>query len=466
MSAPVHGASAAPPRHGEGRVIKQTRSLCPRCLNDIDADVRERDGAVWMDKRCDEHGAFSALLASDVAHYYVADPRVESLGSCCGPSRHCGDQVENHSCNLLIEITQRCNLTCPTCYADSSPQRSEQMSLERFETIVDKLLEDGKGDADLVQLSGGEPTLHPQMFDMIQMALDKGIRRVYVNTNGIRLAQRDFAERLAAMPGVSVYLQFDGYSRRALSVLRGDGDLLARKMTALQHCDELGIDTVPVMTLTRGVNDGDLGALLRDAASRRSVHKVMIQPAMYSGRYEGPRLVSRLTVADVAKLVAEQTDGLFTEADFGPIPCSDPNCFSMALALKTPSGLMPISRYFPSYDRWAEPGVAPMVAAVTDSFDRAGDLQAMVRWVAESGALASLDETAVDALLDQLAPQKGSTTSDGWDGLLAVGIKPFMDAYTLDRDRTDKCCNHIVASDGKPVSFCEYNAKHRPLGIG
>ncbi|MEM6995263.1 MAG: radical SAM protein, partial [Myxococcota bacterium] len=187
MSAATH-ADPAPADFGRGRAIKRTRSLCPTCLVDVDADVRERDGAVWMDKRCADHGAFSALLASDVAHYYVADPAVENLGSCCGPNRHCGDQVDNHSCNLLIEITQRCNLTCPTCYADSSPARTEQMSLERFEAVVDKLLADGKGDADLIQLSGGEPTLHPQMFEMIEMALAKGIRRVYVNTNGIRLA--------------------------------------------------------------------------------------------------------------------------------------------------------------------------------------------------------------------------------------------------------------------------------------
>ncbi|MBL4686562.1 MAG: radical SAM protein [Nannocystaceae bacterium] len=466
MSAVIHDdASAALPQFGVGRRIKQTRSLCPRCLQDIDAEVFERDGAVWMDKRCADHGVFSALLATDPAHYYLADPKVEDLGSCCGPSRHCGDQVENHSCNLLIEITQRCNLTCPTCYAGSSPKRTEQMSLARFEAVIDQLLEDGKGDADLIQLSGGEPTIHPQMFEMITLALAKGVRRVYVNTNGIRLAQRSFAERLAAIEGVSVYLQFDGFSRKALTVLRGDGDLLSTKMAALDHCEALGIDVVPVMTLTRGVNDGDLGALLREAASRRSIHKVMIQPAMYSGRYEGPRLVQRLTVADVVKLIAEQTGGTFSEADFGPIPCSDPNCFSMALALKTAKGLVPVSRYFPRYETWSEPGIAEMVASVTDSFDRAAQLRAMVQWVTQSGALAALDDVAIDALLDQIT-DVGTGSNDDWAGLLAIGIKPFMDAYTLDRDRTDKCCNHIVGSDGKPVSFCEYNAKHRPLGIG
>ena len=96
---------------GTGEHIKDTKSLCPVCLNKIDASVFERNGAVYMDKECEEHGRYSALLASERRHYYVADPNVESMVSCCGPGQHCGDQTENHSCNMLLEITQSCNLT-------------------------------------------------------------------------------------------------------------------------------------------------------------------------------------------------------------------------------------------------------------------------------------------------------------------------------------------------------------------
>jgi len=104
---------------GRGKRVKTTTSRCPACLDRIAAAVFERAGEVWMDKECPEHGRFSALLASDARHYYVADPSVSSLGSCCGSGGHCGDQVANHSCNMLIEITQRCNLSCPTCNAGS-----------------------------------------------------------------------------------------------------------------------------------------------------------------------------------------------------------------------------------------------------------------------------------------------------------------------------------------------------------
>ena len=467
---------------GTGERIKTTTSICPECLAKVEATVFARHGGVYMDKFCAEHGRFTALLASDPKHYYVADSAVESLVCCCGPGgcgpsssteesgKHVGDQVANHSCNMLIEITQSCNLTCPTCYAGSSPLNKNFMELDKFESLLDDLLDQGKGDADLIQLSGGEPTIHPQFFEFVELALAKGIQQVYVNTNAIRLAKRDFAERLASYGDrVSVYLQFDGFKASTYGLLRGRDDLLDTKIAAADHCEELGINTVPIITMTRGVNDDEIGKFLRWAAARpRSVRKVMIQPAMYSGRYENPRFVERLTVADVAKAIAEQTDGLFSEEDFTPIPCSDPNCFSMAAALRTNEGLTPISRYLPRYQDWATEANQAMIAAVADTFDSAGSLSDLLAKVMASDSLAALDEKALDELLDLVAQlptgAAGGHESEDWNGLFAIGVKPFMDAYTYDQDRIDKCCVHIIAADGKPVSFCEYNAINRPTG--
>jgi len=461
----TEGGVALPADFGRGQRVKTTTSLCPTCLARISADVFERDGEVWMDKECPDHGPFSALLASDARHYYVADPNVSSSGSCCGSGGHCGDQVANHSCNMLIEITQRCNLACPTCYAGSSPERDEFLSLGAFAELLDGLLAKGKGDADLIQLSGGEPTIHPEFFAILDHTLALGIRQVYVNTNGIKLADARFAEQLAARgERVSVYLQFDGFKRSTLELLRGRGELLETKLRAADHCEAFGINTVPVMTLTPGVNDDELGALVRFASGRpRSIRKVMIQPAMYSGRYDNPRLVRRITVADVARLVAAQTDGLFSEDDFTPIPCSDPNCFSMAVALRGPDGLVPVSRYLPRYATWADAANRGLIAAVADTFDAPGGLSGLIQGVFASGALESLGEDEVDRLLDLVAALP-TGNRDTWDGLFAIGVKPFMDAHTYDQDRIDKCCVHIIARDGTPVSFCEYNAINRPTG--
>lgn len=410
---------------------------------------------------------FTALLASDRAHYHVANPAVAALSSCCGPGRHCGDQVANHSCNLLIEITQRCNLTCPTCYAESSPANDHFITLARFDELLDSLLAPGPDgtspECDVMQLSGGEPTLHPDLFAMIDHAVARGVRRVYVNTNGIKLAKRALCERLAAYGDrVGVYLQLDGLSEPATLKLRGESGLLARKLIALGHLEALGVPTVLVMTLAPGINDDELGPIITRAAASPVVNKIMVQPAMYSGRYDNPRLVRRLTVGDVARLAAEQT-GVFTSADFLPIPCSDPNCFAMALALKTPSGLVPVSRFFPRYSTWADSGVAELVARVSDSFDRAADLRSVIDWLASGEALAAMPESAIDGLLDMLQAV-GGLGETGWGAMLAIGVKPFMDAWTYDQDRIDKCCVHVGARDGTPVSFCEYNALRRPTG--
>ena len=419
---------------GTGDFIKATKSLCPVCLNKIEANVYERGGAVYMDKTCEEHGQYSARIASERRHYYVADPNVESMVSCCGPGQHCGDQTENHSCNMLIEITQSCNLTCPTCYAGSSPQNKSFMSVEQFTKNIDGLLAKGKGDADLIQLSGGEPTIHPEFFEILEIALDRGIKQVYINTNAIKLSRREFAERVASYGSrVSVYLQFDGFKPETYALIRGREDLLETKIRAADLCEELGINTVPTMTLTREINDDEVGKFIDWASSRpNSVRKVMIQPAMYSGRYDNPRLIERMTVADVVNDICEQT-GVFTPDDFTPIPCSDPNCFSLGVAVRAANGLMPISRYLPRYTEWANPANQQMIAAVSDTFDSAGTFTDLMGKVVASDALAGLDDEALDALLDlvEQLPEDAVASHDpqNWNGMFAIGIKPFMDAY-------------------------------------
>ena len=151
------------------------------------------------------------------------------------------------------------------------------MSIEQFEKTIDGLLEMGKGEADLIQLSGGEPTIHPDFFDIVQMAVDKGIKQVYINTNGLLLAKKDFADRLAKHgPKVSVYLQFDGFKSSTYEQLRGR-DLTDIKKRALDNCERLGINTVPIMTLTRGINDDEVGQFLEFARSQvRSVRKLSL----------------------------------------------------------------------------------------------------------------------------------------------------------------------------------------------
>ena len=453
----------------EEQLIKETISLCPDCLTKIPARVVERNGEVWMLKQCACTGAtreFEALLSSDVRHYHRSSGQggCGNGGCCCGsaPEGEAAGARTNHSCNVLIEITQQCNLTCPACYAASSPKQTEYLSVEEVGRLADQLVAQGHGDADVVQLSGGEPTLHPELLAIIETVLARGFRKLYLNTNGTRLANETFAARLAPYAErLGVYLQFDGIRPETYDRLRGNARLLEDKRKAWRHCERLGIDLVPTMTVARGINEDELGDFIECAAASETVHKVMIQPAIYSGRYLNPLRVDRLGVADVIRAIAEQTK-VFSEADFGPIPCGDPNCFSMALALSTEEGLLPVSRYFPKPGEWDSGQTGQLIEAVSDSFDDAAKLHTVLQWVGrEAGEF--LSDEVLDALLDRVAAAREGNRGP-WKGLFAIGIKPFMDAYTYDQDRIDACCVHILARDGTPVSFCEYNAVNRPLG--
>ena len=473
-------ASGMSDSHGLGRKIKSTTSICPDCLEAIGAQVFERQGGIWMDKECIHHGRFSALLSSDARHYYEPAVRPVQGTSCCGNS--CGLPAAEispgsnsapwtqHSCTILIEITERCNLSCPTCFAGSSPQHSKMMSLEEFTRQVDQLVAGGKRGSDMIQLSGGEPTIHPQFFEMIDLLFQRGFHQVCINSNGIKLAQPAFTERLAgcmsscASGQIFVYLQFDGFEDSTHAALRGREDLLDIKRQALANCYVHGISVHPVMTLAWGINDQEVGSFVRLAVENPLLKNVVIQPAMYSGRYDNPQRQDRMTLADTVGLLCEQF-GVFSPEDFGPIPCSDPNCFGMAVAFRTGDGLLPVSRYFPRYDSWDSDEARNLIDSFADSINGPQAISEAIRWATSDGQIGKLlqdmDDAEVDLLLDALVEAQSGGDSL-WDSLLTISIKPFMDAWNYDQDRVDQCCVHILDKEGHPVSFCEFNAITRP----
>jgi len=470
--------------YGRGRKIKDTSSICPQCLDPVTATVFERDDEVWMDKQCSRHGRFSALLSSESRHYYQQLTTQAQNSGCCGGS--CGlpgasDSIvedsapwTNHSCTILIEITERCNLSCPTCFAGSTPAHSNMMSLDKFTRQVDQLLAGGKRGSDMIQLSGGEPTIHPDFFAMIKLLFERGFHQVCINSNGIKLAQPVFARRLAEClqnhpeAQIFVYLQFDGFEDETYTALRGRGDLLASKQKALKNCHEQGINVHPVMTLTRGINEHEVGQFVQMAVDLPALKNVVIQPAMYSGRYHNPQRQDRITLADTVKMICEQF-GVFSPRDFMPIPCSDPNCFGMAVALRTRNGLLPVSRFFPRYETWDSDDARNLIERFSDSINGPQAVSEAIRWATSDARMErvfeDLDEQETDHLLDVLIDAQSAGTSL-WDQVLTISIKPFMDAWTYDQDRIDQCCVHILDKEGQPVSFCEFNAINRPRMAG
>ena len=475
----VRSTATAPSSTDQTRIrIKDTTSLCPSCLVRINATVFERDGEVWMEKVCSEHGRFEALISSDIRHYVESSVDIGAAPGCCGGSCDAPAVSDtawtNHSCTVLIEVTERCNLSCPTCFAGSSPQHAKMMSMETYRSRLEGLIGGGKATADMIQLSGGEPTVHPELPEFVELAFSMGFKQVTINSNGIKLAQQAYVEKLAARRAshpdcqLFVYLQFDGFDANTHSQLRGRADLTALKRRAVELCVAHGIPVHPVMTLTRDINDHEVGDFVSLALDNPAIRHVVIQPAMYSGRYDNPRRADRLTLSDTVGLICAQVNE-FAPEDFGPIPCSDPNCYGVAVAIPTAGGLLPISRYFPRYESWGDESVRELVSAFSDTLDGPNGFSAAINWAMSGDGIGSLledaDDDEVDRILDALIEVQ-SLGERAWERLLTISIKPFMDAWTYDQDRIDKCCVHILDDDGNPVSFCEFNAVNRPWAAG
>jgi uncharacterized radical SAM superfamily Fe-S cluster-containing enzyme len=210
-----------------------TTSVCSTCLYPVEAKILFKDDKVFMDKWCPTHGIERVLMSDDVEYYrlsrevFVKQPEMPQTFNtpmeygCPYDCGLCPDHMQ-HSCLSIVEITDVCNLNCPVCYAESGTHRTEHKPLSDIIKMLDAVVAN-EGEADVVQLSGGEPTLHPDFFTILDEAKARPIKHVMVNTNGIMLAKdRSFVERLASyMPGIEVYLQFDSFKPDVLHTLRG-----------------------------------------------------------------------------------------------------------------------------------------------------------------------------------------------------------------------------------------------------
>lgn len=249
-----------------------TISLCVECHKQISAKIIFEDGKVFLTKKCNEHGFQKVLIATDIEYYkqirnynkkseYPIKPHTETIYGCPYDCGICPDH-EQHSCLSLIEITDRCNLTCPTCYASSSPTHGRHRTLEEVEFMFDAIVA-SEGEPDVVQISGGEPTIHPQFFEILDIAKKKPIKHLMLNTNGIQIANDfEFAKRLASyMPDFEIYLQFDSFKPEALKKLKGR-DLTKIRMKALENLNKLNLSTTLVVTLEKGLNDDEIGKII------------------------------------------------------------------------------------------------------------------------------------------------------------------------------------------------------------
>ena len=448
------------------KTLKTTTSFCPSCRKTIPADVISRSSEVFLHKHCPNCGDSENKISSDARFYWLSHgQRNVDEGCGCGPCG-CAKPAEGEqlgflgrnatldlpeknpletlsTCLALIEIVDSCNLACPTCFADSPLGTGEKVDAVPLEQVKQRIqgVIDRKGAIEILQLSGGEPTLHPDFFELIEWChANPGIDYLLVNSNGLRLASdREFGERLknsAAYGHFQFYLQFDGTEAESDVSLRGV-DLRKTKRKAIERADELGIPLTLAMTVIPE-NLSRLWATVEFGLQFDHVRGVAFQPMFGSGRVH-QEMDSKLNTADLILGLVEQSKGNLKFEDFTPLPCGDPNCATIGYLLKAENQVKSISDF-------------------VDFGMMQGFLSDRVRYKLEDLAKCGCESEPLGQLLHDLELDERHT--------FRLFIKPFMDATDWDQDRVDRCCTHVIRPDGALDSFCRYYLDQDQTGLG
>jgi len=448
--------------------IRSTTSICPICYEPLEAKVYEAKGAVWLEKRCAEHGVFKDLVWSDYELYRAFEARDLSGAGRPGAGEPEHDAACSFACGLctnhesqtvlgVIDVTERCNLSCPTCFAKSENDLVEpDLSPASIKAIIDTFA--ASTNASGLQFSGGEPTLRSDLPELIAYARTK-FEHVEVNTNGLKMAASPAFCSAMESAGLSVvYLQFDGVTEAPYLSLRGR-KLLEVKKQAIENHRQAGPKPAIVLvpTIVKGVNDDQIGDILRFAiANSDIVRGVNFQPISFCGR-TNHRPAERITVSDIISNIAAQTDFL-QQSDFyppsvmsvllGTLGKADVGChFSCGafsyLVLDTDTGTVePLTKYVD-------------IERLADSYRKSGriSLLSAIRTI-HSGLLK-------DLFIDFVKSQAYDDLSNLHFKLLFVGAMHFMDPYNFDCARVRKCVIHYGLPDGRIIPFCAYNNLYR-----
>ena len=437
-----------------------TRSICPECKRVIDAQIIIRDNRVYMKKRCPDHGWFEGIISSD-AKMYVDSVGFNKPGTIPldfstqvdqGCPLDCGlcPEHKQHICLALIEVNTGCNLNCPICFADAGAGYS--LTLDQVETMLDRYVET-EGNPEVVQFSGGEPTLHPDLPAMIQAAMDRGIGQAMVNTNGIRLARDDRFLDLMARLNPVIYFQFDGLRRETYKTIRGE-DLLDTKLQALERMAKVGLDAVLVAAIEYDVNIDEVGAILEFGLEHPAVRGVVLQPVTHVGRHIPFDPMHRVTIPDVIHGIVEQTGGRFVLEDFVPVPCCFPTCQVNSYVYVDEEQVTPLPRLLKIED-YLDYITNVALPKVPD----AAQIRQALEGLWSASAVPGSDKTAGQF---QCACGPGLDLPYGIDHLnkhiFQIAIKDFLDPYTFNVKQVMKCCVAVLVPDGRAIPFCAYNS--------
>jgi uncharacterized radical SAM superfamily Fe-S cluster-containing enzyme len=438
-------------------------SICSTCYRRVDAKIVFQDDRVFMIKRCPQHGTERVLVADEVDYYrrcrevFIKPPEMPihyNTPVKWGCPYDCGlcTDHEQHSCLTVVEVADACNLRCPICYAGSGPDRPVFRSVAHIERMLDAVVRN-EGQPDVVQISGGEPTIHPDFFAILDRAKARPIRHLMVNTNGIRIAEsEEFTARLAGyMPDFEIYLQFDSFEREPLMDLRG-ADLRRVRAQALERLNRHGISTTLVVTLKKGVNDGEVGRIIDFALTQPCVRGVTLQPVQDAGRTDHfDPATDRLTMTEVRRAILQQTT-VFRPEDVIPVPCH-PDSLAMAYALKVDGQVLPLTGLI-------DPEVLINGGGNTIIYEQD---EAVREGILKLFATNHSPQSSTTSLRDLLCclPHIEAPANLGYQNLFRIIIMQFLDAHAFDVRSVKKTCVHIVHPDGRLIPFDTYNLFYR-----
>ena len=486
------GARASSPTRHLPRTIL---SLCPECLQVVPADEFVEDGRVVMSKTCPAHGPFRDIVFSDaelflkMEEWHFGDGRgFDNPGG--APGGRCPDRCgicaghTTHTSLANIDLTSRCNLSCRVCFADAN-SRAYELSYEQAVRTLRNLRAQRPAPAFAVQFTGGEPTMHPRFLEIVAAARELGFSHIQVASNGLRLADPDFAARAREAGLQYIYLQMDGASDDVFEAIRGR-PLLAEKLEVLESARRAGLRVIFVPTILKGVNDGRIGDLFRLAFENLDVLSgISFQPMTFTGRVpEGERLRMRFTLSDMAREVSAQTGVVDARDDWFPLSSAvplvryagaltgsavvnhacHPHCGLMTLLFVDRNRrAVPVTRFLDLRGLLGDiDGLAASAGrSRIKTLSRIRGLHALNRHFRAERAPEGLSFPRFLQTLDGFADKKYT-----WDGrygghayktFYLLGMH-FMDAYNYDLERVSRCGVHYAAPDGRIYPFCTYNS--------
>lgn len=440
-------------KRAEETVLTETESVCPECLQRIPAQRIAVGDDIYLRKTCPQHGTFQTICWRGRQAYETwyrpklpvrPDPAFKTVRRGC--PFDCGLCVDHlqQPCCVLLEVTSRCDLRCPVCFA-SSGTATPDPSLETIRAWYERILEGG-GPFN-IQLSGGEPSLRDDLPQIIAMGRELGFTYFQLNTNGLRIAREpEYLARLKEAGLTAVFLQFDGLDDDVYTRLRG-ARIFEKKMLAIRRCAELAVGVVLVPTLIPGVNTGQIGDIIRLALQHHpTVRTVHFQPVSYFGRFpQPPSDQDRITIPEVIRAISEQMDGAIAVEAFKP-----------------PSGEHALCSFHGNFVIMPDGALKPVTRHDSSCCSRPQ----------RDGARKTREFVARHWQVPKISPGQVSLDPEplnDWDTFLerarthlfTLSGMAFQDAWNLDLERLRECCVLTFDPDGYLVPFCAYNLTNR-----